>query len=140
MTVANPHASLINPPAQCVGIQLAHEAYDILIGPGLLASESSWQDLPRATTAVIVSNETVAPLFLPQLEARLLRHYARVEKVILPDGEAFKTWDSLNHIFDCLLAKACDRKTVLFALGGGVIGDMTGFAAAVYMRGVPFVQ
>ncbi|ALT78291.1 3-dehydroquinate synthase [Paucibacter sp. KCTC 42545] len=140
MTVANPHASLINPPTQCVGIQLAHEAYDILIGPGLLASESSWQDLPRATTAVIVSNETVAPLFLPKLEARLLRHYARVEKVILPDGEAFKTWDSLNHIFDCLLAKACDRKTVLFALGGGVIGDMTGFAAAVYMRGVPFVQ
>jgi len=58
----------------------------------------------------------------------------------LPDGESYKTWDSLNQIFDVLLSKACDRKTVLFALGGGVIGDITGFAAACYMRGVPFVQ
>jgi 3-dehydroquinate synthase len=60
--------------------------------------------------------------------------------VVLPDGEEFKTWQTLNQIFDALLQQGCDRKTVLFALGGGVIGDMTGFAAACYMRGVPFVQ
>ncbi len=58
----------------------------------------------------------------------------------LPDGEAHKTWETLNRVFDALLAAGCDRKTVLFALGGGVVGDITGFAAACYMRGVPFVQ
>jgi 3-dehydroquinate synthase len=60
--------------------------------------------------------------------------------VLLPDGEAYKTWESLNRIFDALLSKGCDRKTVMYALGGGVIGDMTGFAASAFMRGVPFVQ
>jgi 3-dehydroquinate synthase len=63
-----------------------------------------------------------------------------VHEVVLPDGEEHKDWQTLNLIFDALLAHGCDRKTVLFALGGGVVGDMTGFAAASYMRGVPFVQ
>jgi 3-dehydroquinate synthase len=67
-------------------------------------------------------------------------HYASVHLVVLPDGEAHKDWQTLNLIFDALLQNNCDRKTVLFALGGGVVGDMTGFAAASYMRGVPFVQ
>ncbi len=71
---------------------------------------------------------------------RWLTRYPQVHTVELPDGEAFKNWETLNQIFDTLLAQACDRKTVLFALGGGVVGDMTGFAAASYMRGVPFVQ
>jgi 3-dehydroquinate synthase len=70
----------------------------------------------------------------------LRRRYPRVECVVLPDGESHKDWASLNLIFDHLLAEHCDRKTVLVALGGGVIGDMTGFAAACYMRGVPFIQ
>jgi 3-dehydroquinate synthase len=70
----------------------------------------------------------------------LAPYYPVIHVCILPDGESYKTWDSLNAIFDVLLGKACDRKTVLFALGGGVIGDITGFAAACYMRGVPFVQ
>ena len=115
-------------------------SYDILIGTGLLERPESWQGLPKAACAVIVTNETVAPLYLARLRAQLGAHYSRVDEVVLPDGEQHKGFESLNTIVDHLLANAADRKTVLFALGGGVIGDMTGFAAAVYMRGVPFVQ
>ena len=114
--------------------------YEIRIGSQLLDLASSWQGLPKAGAAVIVSNETVAPLYAERLRAQLRQVYARVDLVTLPDGEQHKDWASLNRICDHLLAEALDRKTVLFALGGGVIGDMTGFAAAIYMRGVPFVQ
>lgn len=89
---------------------------------------------------MIVTNETVGPLYLEVLSRQLHYKYSRVSSVTLPDGEEFKTWQGLNRIFDALLAEGCDRKTVLFALGGGVVGDMTGFAASSYMRGVPFVQ
>lgn len=124
-----------------VRIQLPSDrSYDIRIGAGLLDDPASWQGLPRASAAVIVSNETVAPLYAKRLKEQLLRVYARVDLVRLPDGEEHKDWPSLNRICDHLLGEALDRKTVLFALGGGVIGDMTGFAAAIYMRGVPFVQ
>ncbi|TSE34103.1 3-dehydroquinate synthase [Tepidimonas taiwanensis] len=123
-----------------VTIDLGERSYPILIGPGLLDAPATWAGLPRASTAVIVTNETVGPLYAPRLRAALAPHYGRVLEVVLPDGEAHKDWPTLNRIFDALLAEACDRKTVLFALGGGVIGDMTGFAAACYMRGVPFVQ
>jgi 3-dehydroquinate synthase len=82
----------------------------------------------------------VAPLYAERLKAALQGKYAQIHTVILPDGEVYKTWQTLNLIFDALLANGCDRKTILFALGGGVVGDMTGFAAASYMRGVPFVQ
>jgi 3-dehydroquinate synthase len=114
--------------------------YEIRIGSGLLDESASWQGLPKAATAVIVSNDTVAPLYAERLRARLLSVYPRVDLVVLADGEQHKGWESLNRIADHLLSEALDRKTVLFALGGGVIGDMTGFAAAIYMRGVPFVQ
>ncbi|MEY2622393.1 MAG: 3-dehydroquinate synthase, partial [Pseudomonadota bacterium] len=100
----------------------------------------AWQGLPRATCAVIVSNETVAPLYADDLKAAIAPHYQRVLTLVLPDGEAHKTWQTLQKVFDLLLSEGCDRKTVLFALGGGVIGDLTGFAAACFMRGVPFVQ
>ena len=89
---------------------------------------------------MIITNSTVGPLYTEQLRAVLARKYGLVHVVELPDGEEYKTWETLNLIFDALLANGCDRKTVLFALGGGVVGDMTGFAAASYMRGVPFVQ
>lgn len=115
-------------------------SYDILIGSGLLAAPGSWSGLPRAAQAVIVSNPTVAALHGAALRAALAPHYARVSQIELPDGEAHKDWTTLNLIFDHLLRAGCDRKTVLFALGGGVVGDITGFAAATYMRGVPFVQ
>ncbi|MFT7723127.1 MAG: 3-dehydroquinate synthase [Roseateles sp.] len=117
-----------------------HRDYEIRIGAGLLDEPGSWQGLPRAGAAVVVSNETVAPLYAQRLRERLLAAYPRVDLVVLPDGERHKDWASLNRICDHLLAEALDRRTVLFALGGGVIGDMTGFAAAIYMRGVPFVQ
>jgi 3-dehydroquinate synthase len=93
-----------------------------------------------AAQALIVTNTTVAPLYAAQLERAIAPRHQTVHVVALPDGEEHKTWQSLNLIFDALLQKACDRKTVLYALGGGVVGDMTGFAAACYMRGVPFVQ
>jgi 3-dehydroquinate synthase len=114
--------------------------YEIRIGSGLLDAPLTWQGLPKAAAAVIVSNDRVAPLYAQRLRERLLAVYPRVDLVVLPDGERHKDWASLNRICDHLLAEALDRRTVLFALGGGVIGDMTGFAAAIYMRGVPFVQ
>lgn len=117
-----------------------HRDYEIRIGAGLLGDPVSWQGLPRAAAAVIVTNETVAPLYADRLRTQLLAGYGRVDLVVLPDGERHKDWPTLNRICDHLLGEALDRKTVLFALGGGVIGDMTGFAAAIYMRGVPFVQ
>ena len=125
---------------QRVPIDLADRSYDILIGQGLLARPETFQGLPAATAAVIVTNETVAPLLAHRLTDTLRGLFPRVEVITLPDGEAHKDWRSLNLIFDALLASGCDRKTMLFALGGGVVGDMTGFAAACYMRGVPCVQ
>jgi 3-dehydroquinate synthase len=121
-------------------VDLGERSYPILIGSELFAQSSSYQHLPKASQALIVSNSTVAPLYAQRLQAALAPHYAQVQTVVLPDGEAYKNWETLNLIFDALLGHACDRKTLLFALGGGVIGDMTGFAAASYMRGVPFVQ
>jgi 3-dehydroquinate synthase len=123
-----------------VDISLGDRSYPILIGAGLLEQPSTWEGLPRAATALIVTNDVVGPLYLERLQRALQPHYPRVLHIVLTDGEAHKTWETLNRIFDVLLGQACDRKTVLFALGGGVIGDMTGFAAACYMRGVPFVQ
>jgi 3-dehydroquinate synthase len=123
-----------------VPVALGERSYDILIGTGLMANEATWQGLPQARHALIVSNETVAPLYGERLAVRLAQVYRDVHMLSLPDGEAYKDWPTLNRIFDVLLAEGCDRKTVLFALGGGVVGDMTGFAAACYMRGVPFVQ
>jgi 3-dehydroquinate synthase len=123
-----------------VPVALEDRSYDIVIGAGLLEDDALWQGLPRARHALIVTNETIGPIYAERLVRRLASHYAEIHTVSLPDGESFKDWSTLNRIFDVLLEKGCDRKTVLFALGGGVIGDMTGFAAACYMRGVPFVQ
>ena len=136
--VANMHDTPRAP--ERVHIHLGERSYDILIGRNLLAQAESFADLPKSSAALIVTNDAVAPLYEPQLRMALLAHHRQVHTVVLPDGEAHKTWETLNLIFDALLQHGCDRKTVLYALGGGVIGDMTGFAAASYMRGVPFVQ
>jgi 3-dehydroquinate synthase len=125
---------------QRVRVSTPDHAYDIAIGNGLLTDPASWQGLPAAARAVIVSNTTVAPLYGAALRVALAPRYRDVSLLALPDGEAHKGWQTLNLIFDHLLSTGCDRKTVLFALGGGVVGDMAGFAAACYMRGVPFVQ
>ena len=126
--------------ASRVHIDLAERSYAIDIGAGLLGDANTYRQLPKATTALVVSNTTIAPLYAAPLMQALQEHYPRVLLVTLPDGEAHKDWPTLQLIFDALLKNGCDRKTVLFALGGGVVGDMTGFAAASYMRGVPFVQ
>ncbi|MES2938387.1 MAG: 3-dehydroquinate synthase [Pseudomonadota bacterium] len=125
---------------QRVPIDLGERSYAIDIGAGLLDDPRSWDGLPAAAAALIVTNTVVAPLYEARLRAALQGRYRTVHTVTLPDGEGHKDWATLNRIFDALLAKGCDRKTVLFALGGGVVGDMAGFAAACYMRGVPFVQ
>ena len=128
------------PELQTVAIDLAERSYHIAIRGSLFDNPLSYAELPKAGAALIVTNTTVGPLYAQSLQKALAPQYAQVHTVVLPDGEAFKTWESLNLIFDALLSHACDRKTTLFALGGGVVGDMTGFAAASYMRGVPFVQ
>ena len=125
---------------QRVNIALGDRSYPIVIGTGLLGDPATYAQLPGAATALIVSNTTVAPLYAAQLERALQARYPRLLLLELPDGEAHKDWAHLQLIFDTLLEHGCDRKTVLFALGGGVVGDMCGFAAASYMRGVPFVQ
>jgi 3-dehydroquinate synthase len=128
------------PPAQ-VQIALGERSYPILIGGDLLSDPDTWApQANRKAVALIVTNVTVAPLYGAALAAALAPHFARVRTLALPDGEAYKDLDHLNLVFDELLGQEADRRTVLYALGGGVVGDMTGFAAACYMRGVPFVQ
>ena len=132
---------MVNPkPAERVRIELADRSYDILIGAGALADARSFDGLPASRDALVVTNVTVAPLYAQRLVEILRGRHEHVHVIALPDGEAHKDWTTLNAIFDALLQQGCDRKTVLYALGGGVVGDMTGFAAACYMRGVPFVQ
>jgi 3-dehydroquinate synthase len=131
--------STSQPPIQ-IQIDLSERSYPIWIGPQLIDNPDTWAHLPKATMALVVTNETVGPLYAKRLCAALASHYGQVITQVLPDGESHKNWQTLNLIFDQLLEKGADRQTVLFALGGGVVGDMTGFAAACYMRGVPFVQ
>ena len=114
-------------------------SYPIHIGPGRL--DRLDQCIPADATAIaVVTNPTVAALYGDRAEAALARTGKRVLRIELPDGESYKDWQSLNLIFDALLSQRLDRRCMLVALGGGVIGDMTGFAAAVYMRGVRFLQ
>ncbi len=114
--------------------------YPIHIGHGLLEQVDLLLPHLPIPKAAIVSNETVAPRYLDRLQAALEARGVSCLSVVLPDGEAHKDWRTLNRIFDALLSGNAERKTTLIALGGGVIGDMTGFAAACYQRGAPFVQ
>ena len=126
--------------AQQVPIALGERSYPITIGQGLLDDPAAYPAAATGTQALIVTNTTVAPLYAERLARMLAGRHAQVHQLALPDGEQHKSWETLNLIFDALLTHGADRRTVLYALGGGVVGDMTGFAAACYMRGVPFVQ
>ena len=139
-SIASPFAAPSNTNHQQVNIDLGDRSYPIEITVRGLENLCQHAALPSAASALIVSNNVVWPLYGAALGAALQQRYAKVYSVQLPDGEEHKNWQTLNLIFDALLKHGCDRKTVLFALGGGVVGDMTGFAAACYMRGVPFVQ
>ena len=123
---------------QTLTVDLADRSYPIYIGADLLAQSGLYAPHIRGKQVCIVTNETIAPLYLAQLR-RALQAY-QVDEVILPDGEQYKNLDTLNLIFNTLLEKRHNRTTTLIALGGGVVGDMTGFAAASYQRGVDFIQ
>lgn len=119
-------------------VDLGERSYPIHIGPGLLGRPALLRPHIPGKQVLIVSNETIAPLYLERTQAAL--EGLQQAAVILPDGEQYKTLQTLNRIFDLLLEKRFNRNCVLLALGGGVIGDMTGFAAACYQRGVAFIQ
>lgn len=121
-------------------VDLGARSYPISIGQELLSDPAVVAAHILGPRVAIVTNTVVAPLYLDRLSKTLELAGKRVTQIVLPDGEEEKNWANLMKVFDVLLAEKCDRKTTLIALGGGVIGDMTGFAAAAYMRGVPFVQ
>ncbi len=138
VTASSVENTLVNPIE--LHVDLAERSYPITIGPGLIADADMVTRYIHGKRVVIVSNTTVAPLYLAKLEAALQKHGKQAMSVILPDGEEYKDWQHLMQIFDAMLAAKCDRKTTMIALGGGVVGDMTGYAAASFMRGVPFIQ
>eukprot|EP00181_Compsopogon_caeruleus_P004155 CAMPEP_0184688760 /NCGR_PEP_ID=MMETSP0312-20130426/30274_1 /TAXON_ID=31354 /ORGANISM="Compsopogon coeruleus, Strain SAG 36.94" /LENGTH=446 /DNA_ID=CAMNT_0027146025 /DNA_START=18 /DNA_END=1358 /DNA_ORIENTATION=- len=114
--------------------------YPILFGDGILDERSSYEPFIAGDKVLIVTNEVVAPLYLDRVEKVLRSLGKKVVVTVLPDGEEYKSMDSLKDIFDDCMENRLDRKSTLVALGGGVIGDITGFAAACFVRGVPFIQ
>ena len=121
-----------------LNVELGDKSYPIYIGIDLLSMKSLFVDQIQGRQVMIVTNKTIAPLYLDKLTSIL--DGFNVQSVILPDGEDFKTLETLNKVFDALLEAKFDRTSTLIALGGGVIGDITGFAAASYQRGVGFIQ
>ncbi|GGC80760.1 bifunctional shikimate kinase/3-dehydroquinate synthase AroKB [Undibacterium terreum] len=121
-------------------VDLGERSYPIDIGTSLLGNPQLVGRHIKGERVAVVTNTVVAPLYLETLLNTLRAAGKQVVPIILPDGEEHKTWSSLMLVFDALLQAKCDRKTTLIALGGGVIGDLTGYAAASYMRGVPFIQ
>lgn len=119
-------------------VDLGERSYPIFIGQSLL-EQGLLAPYIHGKQVMIVTNETIAPLYLEKLKNSLGSSY-KIDQVVLPDGEQFKNLDQVNSIFDALLAQRHNRTTTLIALGGGVVGDMTGFAAACYQRGVNFIQ
>jgi shikimate kinase/3-dehydroquinate synthase len=123
-----------------LSVELGERSYPIAIGPGLLGDAELLTRHIGGNKVAIVTNTTVAALYLEPLQRSLAASGKEIITIVLPDGEQYKNWSSLMQIFDALLTHKCDRKTTLMALGGGVIGDLTGYAAASYMRGVGFIQ
>ncbi|QSX40641.1 3-dehydroquinate synthase [Shewanella cyperi] len=121
-------------------VDLASRSYPIYIGRDLFNHSELWSGYCRGKKVLIVSNDTVAPLYLHELKQQLGSCASQVQQVILPDGEQYKTLAQLNTVFTALLEGNFARDSLLVALGGGVIGDMTGFAAACYQRGIDFIQ
>ena len=119
-------------------VELGERSYPIHIGPGLLGDAGLLTPHITGRQVMVVSNETVAPLYLDRLQAALADY--EHDAVILPDGEEYKTLEMVNRVYDRLLERRFNRRCTLIALGGGVVGDMTGFAAATYQRGVNFIQ
>lgn len=125
---------------QTLEVSLGDRSYPIHIGNGLLTKAELLLPHLKRKQVAIVTNTTVAPLYLDNLSKTLIDAGVSVIPIVLPDGEAYKNSETLNQIYDALLQNRCERSTTLIALGGGVIGDLTGYAAATYLRGVPFIQ
>ncbi len=125
---------------QTLKVELVNRSYPIQIGRNLISDTSLILPHLKRKHVAIVTNTTVAPLYLEKLGQALQSAGVKVIPIILPDGEAYKNTETLNKIYDVLLQNRCERSTTLIALGGGVIGDLTGYAAATYLRGVPFIQ
>ena len=125
---------------QTLQVALGNRSYPIHIGTALINQTDLILPHLKRKQVAIVTNTTVAPLYLQKLAKPLRDAGVSVIEIILPDGEAYKNSDTLNLIYDALLQNRCERSTTLIALGGGVIGDLTGYAAATYLRGVPFIQ
>ena len=123
-----------------IRVALGDRSYGIEVGAGLIGDAGRYRPHLAGGKAAIVTSSVVAPLYLARVKAALRSAGAETTEVILPEGEEHKTWQTLNLVFDALLSAHCDRKTTIVALGGGVIGDIAGFAAAVYQRGVRFIQ
>ena len=123
-----------------VHVELGERSYPIQIGGGLLKRPELVLPHLGQKRVAIVTNPTVGELYLAEFSAALVASGVAVLPIVVPDGETHKNWETLNRIFDQLLTHRAERKTTLIALGGGVIGDLTGFAAACYLRGVPFIQ
>ena len=121
-------------------VDLGDRSYPILIGTDLLGATEIFEQHIHGRSALIVSNSTVAPLYIEPLQQVLDSAGIRRDEIILEDGEQFKTMASVESIIDLLLSRRHDRRTTLIALGGGVIGDIAGFAASIYQRGVNFIQ
>jgi len=125
---------------QTLTVELGDRAYPIHIGQTLLSRAELILPYLKRKQVAVVTNTTVAPLYLEKFAVPLEAAGVKVLRIVLPDGEQYKNGDTLNTIYDALLAHRCERNTTLIALGGGVIGDMTGYAAATFLRGVPFIQ
>ncbi|MGE0115668.1 MAG: 3-dehydroquinate synthase [Steroidobacteraceae bacterium] len=123
---------------QQLGIELGERSYPILIGSGLLNNTALLAEHIKARNLMIVTNEIVAPLYLQPLKATLADK--RLHQVVLPDGEQTKSLDTLGKLFDALITARMNRDAAIIALGGGVIGDLAGFAAACYQRGIDYYQ
>ena len=123
---------------QTLTVDLGSRSYPIFIGSQLLENSALFLPYIKGKQVLIVTNTTVAPLYLERVKKALIG--LQVDSVILPDGEEYKTLETLDLIFSALLKHKHNRTTTLLALGGGVVGDMCGFAAAAYQRGVNFIQ
>lgn len=123
-----------------LNVPLGDRSYPIHIGTGIVTQLDLLPEWLVRNKVAVITNSTIAPLYLKNYADGLRARGVACIEIVVPDGEAYKSWETLNTIFDALLSNRCERSTPLIALGGGVVGDLTGFAAATYLRGVPFIQ
>ena len=125
---------------QPLSVSLGDRTYPIHIGADLLGDETLYAKYIASKSVAVISNGIVAPLYLGRVQAAIERAGGRVVPILIDDGEQAKAWATLDQVVDAMLAARCGRDSVVIALGGGVVGDLAGFAAAVFQRGIPFLQ